>query len=72
MISKVRSFYMTILLLASLSTYIMTIIHPGVKVPIAVLGAEFDQVSPPELVKQFEDILATKPEVLCSAYSYLS
>ncbi|CAH2052917.1 unnamed protein product [Thlaspi arvense] len=35
----------------------------GVKVPISVLGAELDQVSPPELVKQFEDVLDTKPEV---------
>uniref|UniRef100_A0A1J3D6Y1 Endo-1,31,4-beta-D-glucanase n=1 Tax=Noccaea caerulescens TaxID=107243 RepID=A0A1J3D6Y1_NOCCA len=35
----------------------------GVKVPVSVLGAEFDQVTPPELVKQFEDVLATKPEV---------
>ncbi|KAJ4894395.1 alpha/beta-Hydrolases superfamily protein [Raphanus sativus] len=35
----------------------------GVKVPISVLGAEYDQVTPPELVKQFEDVLATKLEV---------
>ncbi|CAN8258361.1 unnamed protein product [Cochlearia groenlandica] len=35
----------------------------GVKVPISILGAEFDKVSPPELVKQFEDVLAAKPEV---------
>ncbi|XP_010488428.1 PREDICTED: endo-1,3;1,4-beta-D-glucanase-like [Camelina sativa] len=35
----------------------------GVSIPIAVLGAEFDQVSPPELVRQFEDVLASKPEV---------
>ncbi|KAI4364402.1 hypothetical protein MLD38_020498 [Melastoma candidum] len=35
----------------------------GVKVPIAVLGAENDHMSPPELVKQFEDLLAAKPEV---------
>ncbi|XP_010527412.1 PREDICTED: endo-1,3;1,4-beta-D-glucanase [Tarenaya hassleriana] len=35
----------------------------GVEVPISILGAEFDQVSPPELVKQFEEILASKPEV---------
>ncbi|KAL1219304.1 Endo-1,3,1,4-beta-D-glucanase [Cardamine amara subsp. amara] len=35
----------------------------GVNVPIAVLGAEFDQVTPPELVRQFEDILSSKPEV---------
>lgn len=39
-------------------------IEPGVKVPISVLGAEYDQVTPPELVKQFQDVLATKPEVL--------
>ncbi|CAA7012957.1 unnamed protein product [Microthlaspi erraticum] len=35
----------------------------GDKVPVSVLGAEFDQVTPPELVMQFEDVLATKPEV---------
>ncbi|KAE8702861.1 Alpha/beta-Hydrolases superfamily protein isoform 3 [Hibiscus syriacus] len=29
----------------------------GVKVPIAILGAEIDQRSPPELIKQFEEIL---------------
>ncbi|KAJ4968078.1 hypothetical protein NE237_014779 [Protea cynaroides] len=34
-----------------------------VKVPIAVLGAEFDKISPPELLKQFEPILSSKPEV---------
>ncbi|KAI3459339.1 hypothetical protein Pfo_016002 [Paulownia fortunei] len=35
----------------------------GVKVPISILGAEIDQMSPPELVKQFEIALNTKPEV---------
>lgn len=35
----------------------------GVKVPIAVLGAEIDQMSTPELLKQFEEVLAAKPEV---------
>ncbi|CAN6871896.1 unnamed protein product [Brassica oleracea var. botrytis] len=35
----------------------------GGKVPIAILGAEIDQVSPPALLKQFEEILASKPEV---------
>ncbi|XP_056695920.1 uncharacterized protein [Spinacia oleracea] len=36
----------------------------GVKVPIAVLGAEFDQVSPPELLKQFEEAMnAKRPKV---------
>ncbi|CAN0892632.1 unnamed protein product [Linum grandiflorum] len=34
-----------------------------VKVPIAVLGAEVDKLSPPELLKQFEEVLSTKPEV---------
>ncbi|KAL5163569.1 Endo-1,3-1,4-beta-D-glucanase [Glycine soja] len=32
----------------------------GVDIPIAILGAEVDQVSPPELVKQFEQVLAAK------------
>ncbi|XP_065860106.1 endo-1,3;1,4-beta-D-glucanase-like [Euphorbia lathyris] len=45
------------------------ILHPGwitaeeihgVKVPTAILGAEIDQVSPPELMKQFGQILAQK------------
>lgn len=34
-----------------------------VRAPIAILGAEVDQMSPPELIKQFEDILSTKSEV---------
>lgn len=34
-----------------------------VKVPIAVLGAEIDEMAPPELLKQFEQVLSTKPEV---------
>ncbi|KAM0966269.1 hypothetical protein ACFX15_021492 [Malus domestica] len=34
-----------------------------VKVPISVLGAEIDQMSPPEVVKQFEEVLTAKPEV---------
>lgn len=51
----------------------MTVIEPGVKVPISVLGAEYDQVTPPELVKQFQHVLATKPEVLSllSLFTYL-
>ncbi|XP_057956820.1 endo-1,3;1,4-beta-D-glucanase-like [Malania oleifera] len=35
----------------------------GVTAPTAVLGAEFDQMSPPELIKKFEEALAAKPEV---------
>ncbi|GAB4851157.1 hypothetical protein Ancab_030451 [Ancistrocladus abbreviatus] len=35
----------------------------AVRVPTAVLGAEIDQYSPPALVKQFEEILNSKPEV---------
>ncbi|CAN6548087.1 unnamed protein product [Malus baccata var. baccata] len=34
-----------------------------VKVPISILGAEIDQMSPPEVVKQFEEVLTAKPEV---------
>ncbi|XP_019164578.1 PREDICTED: endo-1,3;1,4-beta-D-glucanase-like [Ipomoea nil] len=34
-----------------------------VKAPTAILGAEIDKMSPPELVKQFEEILSSKPEV---------
>ncbi|KAJ3676539.1 hypothetical protein LUZ60_003951 [Juncus effusus] len=34
-----------------------------VKCPIAILGAETDHLSPPELVKQFEETLASKSDV---------
>lgn len=34
-----------------------------VKTPIAILGAENDSMSPPELLKQFEQILSPKTEV---------
>ncbi|CBI32342.3 unnamed protein product, partial [Vitis vinifera] len=34
-----------------------------IKAPTAILGAETDHVSPPELLKQFEEVLSTKPEV---------
>ncbi|XP_049354559.1 endo-1,3;1,4-beta-D-glucanase-like [Solanum verrucosum] len=33
-----------------------------VEAPIAILGAEIEHLSPPELVKQFEEILSSKPE----------
>ena len=35
----------------------------GVKVPIAILGAELDQFTSPELLKQFEEVLDAKSEV---------
>ncbi|GAB2210291.1 hypothetical protein Droror1_Dr00015554 [Drosera rotundifolia] len=35
----------------------------AVKAPIAILGAEIDQISPPALLKQFEEILDARPEV---------
>ena len=35
----------------------------AVKVPISILGAEIDQMSPPELVKQFEEALTAKSEI---------
>ena len=34
-----------------------------VDIPIAILGAEIDEYCPPELVKQFEQVLITKPTV---------
>ncbi|KAJ4954896.1 hypothetical protein NE237_011679 [Protea cynaroides] len=34
-----------------------------VKPPIAILGAEIDRASPPELLKEFEEVLSSKPEV---------
>ncbi|KAF3633719.1 putative F-box/kelch-repeat protein-like [Capsicum annuum] len=34
-----------------------------VKAPIAILAAEIDKISPPEIIKQFEEILSSKPEV---------
>ncbi|KAI3975737.1 hypothetical protein MKX01_023163 [Papaver californicum] len=34
-----------------------------IKVPISILGAEIDKMSPPELLKQFEEVLSTKTEV---------
>ncbi|KAM3204371.1 hypothetical protein P3L10_027780 [Capsicum annuum] len=33
------------------------------KAPIAILAAEIDKISPPEIIKQFEEILSSKPEV---------
>ncbi|XP_011090811.1 endo-1,3;1,4-beta-D-glucanase-like [Sesamum indicum] len=48
------------------------VLHPGpitveeineVKTPIAILGAEIDHIGPPEMVKQLEDVLSSKPEV---------
>ncbi|KAE9602125.1 hypothetical protein Lal_00050225 [Lupinus albus] len=35
----------------------------GVDIPTVILGAEIDNISPPELVKQFEEVLAAKSEV---------
>ncbi|KAF3529605.1 hypothetical protein DY000_02042614 [Brassica cretica] len=40
----------------------------GGKVPIAILGAEIDQLSPPAILKQFEEILASKPEDTISGH----
>ncbi|GMN46570.1 hypothetical protein TIFTF001_015751 [Ficus carica] len=34
-----------------------------VTVPITILGAEFDHLSPPELVKKFKEVLSAKPEI---------
>jgi len=34
-----------------------------IKAPLAVLGAEIDKSSPPELLKQFEEVLIARPEI---------
>ena len=39
------------------------ILLTGVKVPISILAAEIDQLTPPALVKQWEEILVAKSEV---------
>ncbi|KAL9252541.1 hypothetical protein AKJ16_DCAP16554 [Drosera capensis] len=48
------------------------ILHPGpltvddinaIKVPVSILGAEIDRSSPPELLKQFGEILSAKPGI---------
>ncbi|MED6132384.1 hypothetical protein PIB30_018407 [Stylosanthes scabra] len=35
----------------------------GVDIPIGILGAEKDEICPPELIKKFEEFLNAKPEV---------
>jgi len=39
------------------------LIFSGVNVPIAILGAQHDSLSPPTLLKQFKQVLKAKPEV---------
>ncbi|MCO5571293.1 hypothetical protein L7F22_025031 [Adiantum nelumboides] len=34
-----------------------------VKTPIEILGAELDTIAPPALIRQFEDILESKPKI---------
>ncbi|EEF37655.1 endo-1,3-1,4-beta-d-glucanase, putative [Ricinus communis] len=34
-----------------------------IKEPIAILGAEIDHLSPPTLLKQFEEVLSARPEI---------
>lgn len=63
-----------VVLLAAQTEYVQAAVlcHPSfvtvddvkaVKAPIAILGGEFDEVSPPELIKQFDEVLKSKPEV---------
>lgn len=35
-----------------------------VRAAIAILGAEIDRTTPPELTQKFADVLASKPEVI--------
>jgi len=39
------------------------LIFSGVNNPIAILGAQHDSLSPPQLLKQFKEVLKAKPEV---------
>lgn len=48
----------------------MVCMFSEVKTPISILGAEVDMLSPPELVKQFEQILSGKTEVRISKISW--
>lgn len=34
-----------------------------IKAPIAILGAEFDHITPPNLIEQYEAILSARPEI---------
>ena len=38
---------------------------------MAILGGEFDEYAPPELLKQFEEVLSTKHEVSMSQFQKL-
>lgn len=53
----------TIHLFLSSEPMIKCWILSGITVPIAVLGAEMDHISPPELLNQYGEILAAKCEV---------
>ncbi|RID53184.1 hypothetical protein BRARA_G00602 [Brassica rapa] len=41
----------------------VVLLHPSRVTVDDIKGAEYDQVTPPELVQQFQNVLATKPEV---------
>jgi hypothetical protein len=47
----------------SLFFYLFLELLAAVKVPISILGAEIDQMTPSEVVKQFEEVLIAKAEV---------
>ncbi|KAK7363687.1 hypothetical protein VNO77_05838 [Canavalia gladiata] len=44
-------------------TYVSVDNIRGVETPIAIVGAGLDTLTPPELIKQFEQVLAAKPKV---------
>ena len=41
------------------------IVSAAVKVPLAILAAEIDTVTPPELAEEFGIALAASPDVSC-------
>jgi len=49
--------------IASVSFVNSVLFSSEVKCPISVLGAEIDKMSPPELVKQFEQVLSANSGV---------